>query len=207
MVIELCKQGVSPKEIAHQIHISLRDVYRIIKKEYGEKETEQTNELRAIKLFDSGKTPVEAVKELSLPSEEVTQYYLKFLDLTYLGKFGNDYEMVKENLKDVLVVCELMKEVGMKQNDLINAAYMVPEIAEMEIRHSSLIDLISKSHTEYTEIEAKKSLAEDSLREAEDNLAKIKFDIEMAMNTKKFVDTPSFKPEVFRRFANARFCR
>jgi len=88
MVIELYKQGTSPKEIAHRIHISLRDVYIIIKKEYGQKETEQTSELRAVKLFDIGKTPVEVVLELNLPSEEVTQYYLKFLDLTYLGKFG-----------------------------------------------------------------------------------------------------------------------
>jgi len=99
----------------------------------------------------------------------------------------------------VLEVCGLMKKVGLKQNDLLNTAYMVPELAEMEIRHSSIIDLISKSNAAYTEIMAKKSLAEDNLREAEDKLAKINFDIEMAVDTKKFVESPNFKPEVFRR--------
>jgi len=55
MVIKLYKKHTPTKEIASQLNMSLRDVYKIIKKEFGEKDTEQTNELKALKLFRQGK--------------------------------------------------------------------------------------------------------------------------------------------------------
>ena len=73
----LLKQKVHSKKIADQIGMSLRDVYKIKRKKFGENKVELTNEQKAVRLYSTRKTPVEVVLELNLPCEEATQYYLK----------------------------------------------------------------------------------------------------------------------------------
>ena len=51
IVIERYKEGVSPKDIAHEVKMSLRDVYKIIKKQFRKNKNELTTELKAIQLY------------------------------------------------------------------------------------------------------------------------------------------------------------
>ncbi len=109
MVIELQKQGISPKEIARQLHMSLRDVYKILKKEFGEKERELTTELQAIKLYKQKKYPVEVSLKLRIPPEEAIRYYIKYKDMIYLGKIGENYKVMKGKLKEISLICDAMR--------------------------------------------------------------------------------------------------
>src|SRR6476620_5368237 len=108
MVIRLLKRKVPPKKIADELGMSLRDVYTIKRMKFWENKAEitneLTNELKALKLYSTGKRPVEVAITLRITSDEAMQYYIKYNDMIHLGEFGNAYHMVKEQgqLKEVI---------------------------------------------------------------------------------------------------------
>ena len=139
-VIQRYKKGVSPKDIAHEVKMSLRDVYKIIKKQFGEKKTELTNEVNAVMLYrrqDKDNMPVaEVAIKLRIPPEEAMQYHIKYNDMIHLGEFGKVYHMVKGKgeLKGLLDICEAMKIENMTVKDMVSAYQMHGDLAEMEDR-------------------------------------------------------------------------
>jgi IS30 family transposase len=78
-VIQLYEQGKSIREIAHELHLSFSTISSLIKRhtgeanaEIGKKETEvESKDSRVFKLFEDGKTPIQAVIESGLNAEEV----------------------------------------------------------------------------------------------------------------------------------------
>jgi chaperonin cofactor prefoldin len=165
MVIELYKQGVSPKEIAHRLHMSLRDVYKIIKREFGEKKTELTNELKALILYRMGKKPVEVAIKLRIPSEESMQYYIQYKDLINLGNFRIAYKMVKEKLKEILIICEAMQRKEVTIGDIIRGFHFADELPEMESMHSAFTRTINGLREELDFVISEKQQANNQLQE------------------------------------------
>ncbi len=143
MVIKLYKKHTPTKEIASQLNMSLRDVYKIIKKEFGEKDTEQTNELKALKLFRQGKRAVEVAIALRIPSEEAMQYCIKYNDLVWLGNFQTHYKRVKGNLKELLEIAHAMREGVLTAGELVQAANMTDTLVEMQSHHLSLSNVVA----------------------------------------------------------------
>jgi hypothetical protein len=168
MVIELYKQGVSPKEIARQLHMSLRDVYSIIRKEFGEKKRELTNELKALILYRQGKMPVEVAIKLRITSDEAIQFYIKYKDLIHLGKFGKAYHLVKGQgqLKELLDICEAMKIDNLTVKDMVNAYQLSHDLAEMEDRFLTVAN-------DTVVYEGRKNTTLSELDQAETKLTKI----------------------------------
>lgn len=183
MVIELYKQGVSPKEIAHRLHLSLRDVYKIIKREFGEKKTELTNELKALILYRMGKKPVEVAIKLRIPSEESMQYYIQYKDLINLGNFGIAYKMVKEKLKEILIICEAMQRKEVTIGDIIRGFHFADELPEIESMHSAFTRTIGALREELDIMVFEKQQANNQLnsliQQAESKLTSINSNIQV----------------------------
>ena len=97
-VIELHNQGKTIRDIAKEVHMSFRDISKIIKsydkkiRLYGTKEEEQENILssqntttkhskqnQAYRLFLNGKTPVQVAMDLNLDFQRVRRYWTEFL--------------------------------------------------------------------------------------------------------------------------------
>ncbi len=88
-VIQLYTEGKIFKEIARLTHMSFRDIGAIIKRHKEEIEGQngqpsdhdvepKSKESKAFKLFSEGKSPVEVVVALDLPSDEIRQYIVNF---------------------------------------------------------------------------------------------------------------------------------
>src|SRR6266542_92175 len=139
VVIELYKKGISPKEIAHEVKMSLRDVYKIIKKEFRAKEKELTTEHQAIILFLKGKRPVVVALKLRISLDEANQYYIKYIDSLYLGQFGQDYKYLRGYAKEVAEVCFAIKNGGLTVKELLDGYHLERDLGQMEERHLYLV--------------------------------------------------------------------
>lgn len=165
MVIELYKKGITPKEIAHQLKMSLRDVYKIIKKEFGENKKELTTELKAIKLYRQKKYPVEVALTLRIAPEEATESYIKYKDLTYLGRFGDWYGRMKGKMREVLMICDAMQRKEVSIDDIVRGFYLADELPEMESTHSAFSRTIDGFREELDSIVSEKEQANNHLQE------------------------------------------
>jgi hypothetical protein len=175
MVITLLKQKVPPKKVADQLGMSLRDVYRIKREEFGKDKAELTNELEALMLYSTGKKPVQVAITLRIPSDEAMLYCIKYNNLIHGGEFGNAYQMVKERgqLKELLDICEAMKIERFTVKDMVNASQMSGDLAEMEDRF-----LVVARDTKFYEDKENTVLRE--LGQAETKLARINSNIQAA---------------------------
>lgn len=162
MVIELYKQGVFPKEIAHRLRMSLRDIYRILKPELGKKKTELTNEL---KLYSIGKRPVEVAIKLRLMSEEASETFIKYKELTYLGEFGKAYARIKGKIPEVLTICEAIQRKEITIDNIIRGFHFADELPEMESMHSAFTRTIAGFREELDFVISEKLQACHQLRE------------------------------------------
>jgi hypothetical protein len=90
-VIELCQQGKTIREIAHEVHMSFADIGAIKRKVTGlqddnNKPKEQdkipittlSKETQAFALFSDGKKPIEVAIELDLGADSVDRLYQQF---------------------------------------------------------------------------------------------------------------------------------
>ena len=104
-VIELDLEGKTIRDIAKEVHMSFRDISKIIK-EYRRKQIKRENtnnnnnatstkkQLRCTKayvLFLNGKKPVEVAIDLQIDYEEVRKYWTEFLRLQNMKDLYNIY--------------------------------------------------------------------------------------------------------------------
>jgi len=172
IVIELYKKKVPAKEIARQLKMSLRDVYKIIHREFGDKERELTTEHRAVTLFLKGKSPVYVAIKLRISLDESSQYYAKYKDTLYLGKFGQNYKYIRDYMKELAQICDATRHAGMKIKDIIDGYYLEKDLAEMEERHLYLVNSTQ-------EFEIRKNLLESSVQQLEERIISLQKDIEV----------------------------
>ena len=112
---------------------------------------------------------------MRITSDEAIQFYIKYKDLIYLGKFGNAYKLVKGQgqLKEVLDICEAMKIEKLTVTDMVNAYHLADDLAEMEDRFLT----IAKHIEEYQGI---KNTMLSEIDGANTELTSIKSEIQVA---------------------------
>jgi transposase len=99
-------EGKTFKEIAQLIHMSFRDIGAIVKR-YKEEIEGQNGQLRdhdtepkskeskAFKLFSEGKSPIEVVVALDLPSDEARAIYREYWELQGMYELAKIYKEAK----------------------------------------------------------------------------------------------------------------
>jgi hypothetical protein len=129
-VILLYKEGRTFKDIAKEMHMSFRDIGAIIKKAKLEAERERgyttdeepkSPEAQAFKMFSEGKSPVEVAIALDQPSDRVRAMYREYWELSGRYELAELHDKAKHYLPSLLGLHKIVKDLGMKECDLINA--------------------------------------------------------------------------------------
>jgi hypothetical protein len=132
MVIELAKEGKTTRQIAESIHMSLRDIGRIIAKETGdhvlverdkqqqESEKEKQNKWKsmsiyskAFQMFKNKRTLADVAIELDLKSSAVLNFYNDYLDLLKMSWLVHIYNDLKEDFVLFLHLYNRIKKEGL----------------------------------------------------------------------------------------------
>jgi hypothetical protein len=121
IVIKLLNDGITFKEIAKRVHMSLSDISKIKRKITGEeieKEKLLSIPSQAFQLFKEGKSLIDVAISLDLPKDEVIQNYLDYLTLKNMGKVASILQEHKNNLSIFLKLFNYLKKNNIKWNNI-----------------------------------------------------------------------------------------
>jgi hypothetical protein len=163
------------REIAKEVKKSSRDVIAVIKKneikqvqttknkkEYElDKGVQSSHEnplpnVKAYKLFDEGKSPLEVASELNLPGTQVQQFYVEYWNLRRMYKLVTIYPEIRNNVGYFLKLFRLGKERGVTPEQIINLIQMADEIHRFKEKFQQL-------QSDVIEIGTKKSVGKEQL--------------------------------------------
>ena len=125
LVKQLYEEGKTVHEIAKEVHMSFGLIGNIIRKATGDYNKDNNNEVKksketeALKLFQEGKTPVEAAIILNISSDEAEGLYLGL----YLGYLRCEKSLASIIFLYVLVVMSsivILTNVSYAQNETAN---------------------------------------------------------------------------------------
>jgi hypothetical protein len=156
-VIELYKQGKTIREIAKIVHMSFGDIGAIINNYIENEEIQKNNlkdsniseETKAMQLFFEGKSPIEVRIELNVSTEKVEKFYKDYWRLIGLHQLRTYYDTeIKENLPSFLKLFKKVKESAMSDDEIVIALSNMNILPYMEIavqkRRSKLKSLATK---------------------------------------------------------------
>ena len=124
LVIKLLNDGLTYKEIAKQVHMSLSDISKIKRKITGEeieKERPLSVPSQAFELFKGGKSLIDVKIILDLPKDDVIQNYLDYLTLKNMGKVASILQEYRCNLSTFLKLFYYLKKNNIRWNDIKQA--------------------------------------------------------------------------------------
>lgn len=178
LVNEMLKNGNSPNEIAHQLKMSLRDIYKIINEYSGSKEKPLTTEHMAILLFDKGKKPPEVAIELRISLDEAMRLYVKYKQSLHLARFGKDYASMKGYLKELSEICYAMRNGGLKPKELVDEYHLARDLGEMENRQLEIMRGNEALKSEKYALEADMAVLQGEKAGLEKQIKKLKPEVE-----------------------------
>src|SRR5215217_2973642 len=113
--------------------------------------------VKAYKLFDEGKSPLEVAAELNLPGPQVQQFYVEYWKLKQMYKLVTIYQENKDSIGYFLKLFRLGKEKGVTPEQLINLIKMADNIHNLEEKFQHL-------QSEVVDIGMKKSKSKEKLK-------------------------------------------
>jgi hypothetical protein len=131
LVIQLHKEGKTQREIAKTVHMSVRDISKIIRKLEGIPE-EKSIETQALVLFYQGKKPIEVAVELNLNASKTSKLYKDYLKLEGFHKLVLFYEEINDNLSLFLKLYYGILQNNIKPNDIYNLVKNSNELANLK---------------------------------------------------------------------------
>ena len=131
MVIELANEGKTTREIAKEVHISLRTIGKIINRVTGddvanEQEEEQKQRrqknlspyAQAFKMFKDKKDLADVAIELDLDTDTVLYYFGDYLRLLRMGSLVKIYKELKDDLPLFLHLYRRVKKERLNKQDI-----------------------------------------------------------------------------------------
>jgi hypothetical protein len=145
------------REIVEIIGKSSRDVTAVLK-EYEIQEAQPTKDekkhevdkgtqnshgdlllnVKAYKLFDEGKSPLEVTAELNLPGRQVQQFYIEYLKLRKMHKLVTIYQELQDSIEYFLKLVRLGKKEGVTPEQIINLIQMADNIHRLKEKFQQL---------------------------------------------------------------------
>ena len=154
-VIELHLEGKTLKEIAQIVHMSFRDISKIIKVydkkidlQQNKKEPQANNQSskvkkpslssRAFKLFSEGKEPIEAAITLDIKYEKVSKYWYQFLKLEKKFDCYEFYEVCQYDLPSLLIINNFIKRNNVSGTNIVNVLRTANDVFNLNQMISNL---------------------------------------------------------------------
>jgi hypothetical protein len=145
------------REIVEIVGKSSRDVTTVLKENEiqqaqttkGEKKYERDGgiqnshgdllpNIKAYKLFDEGKSPLEVTAELNLPGPQVQQFYVEYWNLRRMYKLVTIYQEIQNSIGYFLKLFRLGKKEGLTPEQIINLIKMANDIHKLEEKFQHL---------------------------------------------------------------------
>jgi hypothetical protein len=153
-VIELHKQqGKTIRQIAPEVHMSFRDISKIIKayekkirlQQNKKEENNQSGKIkkpslnnRAFKLFSEGKKPTEVVIELDIPADKAEKLWSQFLRLERMEDCYEFYQDHNYDIPTFLSINNFMKRNNVSGNNIANVLRKANDVNNLNQTYSNL---------------------------------------------------------------------
>jgi hypothetical protein len=114
--------------------------------------------VKAYKLFDEGKSPLEVTSELNLPGPQVQQFYIEYLKLRKMHKLVITYQQLQDSIEYFLKLVRLGKKERLTPEQIMNFVKMADKIQDLKEKLQYL-------RSEVVDIMIRKSLGEEKLKD------------------------------------------
>jgi archaellum component FlaC len=132
--------------------------------------------VKAYKLFDEGKSPLEVSSELNLPGPQVQQFYVEYLNVVRMYKLVTIYQETQDSMGYYLKLFRLGKEKGVTPEQIMNLIQMADSIHKLQ-------DKLQRLQSEVIAISTRKSEDQDELNDLHNEIINTKEKLEMVNKT------------------------
>jgi hypothetical protein len=113
--------------------------------------------VRAYKLFDEGKNPLEVAAELNLPGPHVHQFYVEYLNLRRMQKLVTIYQEIQDSMRYFLKLFRLGKEKGVTPEQIMKLIQTSDSIYKLQ-------DKLERLQSEVLDISRRKAVGQEELK-------------------------------------------
>jgi hypothetical protein len=159
-VIQLANEGKTTREIAKEVHISLKDISRILNKVTGDDEAEKEQRLkdksdyaRAFRMFQDERPLTDVAIELDIESPTVICYYEDYLKLVNMRKLVAIYNDVKDDLPLFLGPYARIKKERLNKQQIIELLKTPNRLLDLQKRVDLYNDHIWDLHSKKIKLE------------------------------------------------------
>jgi hypothetical protein len=112
--------------------------------------------VKAYKLFDEGKNPLEVAAELNLPGPQVQQFYVEYLNMRQMHKLVTIYQETQDSMGYFLKLVRLGKQEGITPEQIIKLVRTADSLHKLQ-------EKIQELQSEILDISKSKTVAKDQL--------------------------------------------
>jgi hypothetical protein len=209
MVLDLFEQGKKRRDIASVCRMSFTDIKKIIDSKYGPKrqnnnlKNEKSKYSEALKLFLSGKKPVEVAIKLALSYEEVRKIYLQFLKLNRMYRLRQIYDELGDNIKPFLSLYDRMQENNFTIEQITNAVNLTDSLPQLQERFHALNTQTASLESKSRKFAVSVTMLKNQSNEAMSELEYYRYECEMKKNELSAVNSEvNAKKKFIQNFDN-----
>jgi hypothetical protein len=114
--------------------------------------------VKAYKLFDEGKNPLEVASELNLPGPQVQQYHNEYWNLRRMYKLVTIYQEIQDSIGYFLKLFRLGKEKGVTPEQIMKLIQMADSIHKLQ-------EKLEQLQSEVLDISIRKSVGKEELED------------------------------------------
>jgi hypothetical protein len=119
--------------------------------------------VKAYRLFDEGKNPLEVADELNLPGPQVQQFYIEYLNMRRMDKLVAIYQEIQDSMGYFLKLFRLGKKKGITPEQAIGLIQVSDSIHKLQ-------DKLQQLQSEISDISKSKTVAKDQLKGLNDEI-------------------------------------
>jgi hypothetical protein len=132
--------------------------------------------VKAYKLFDEGKSPLEVTAELNLHGPQVQQYYVEYWNLRKMHRLVDIYPEIQDSMGYFLKLTRLGKEQGVTPEQIIKLVQMADDIHKLQ-------DKLQRLQSEVTDISTMKTEGQGELNDLRNEISNTKEKLDMVKKT------------------------
>jgi archaellum component FlaC len=132
--------------------------------------------VKAYKLFDAGKSPLEVTSKLNLPGPQVQQYYVEYWNLRRMHGLVAIYPEIQDSMGYYLKLFRLGKEKGVTPKQIMNLVQMADNIHELQ-------DKLEHLRSEVADISKRKSEEQEELNDLHNEIINTKEKLDLVKKT------------------------
>src|SRR5829696_640770 len=149
--------------------------------------------VKAYKLFDEGKSPLEVAAELNLPGPQVQQFHIEYLNMMRMHKLVTIFQEIQNSMGYFLKLFRLGKEKGVTPEQIIKLVQMADSIHKLQDKLRNIEGkVLDISRRKSVDLERLKDL-HDETEAAQEKLNLINKTFEVKYEELKEVMFPSTK--------------